>query len=179
MGSTTLSILQQATVPVLAIPPANAGADGTVSSSWPGERIVAPVELDAESRREADVAARIAQWFGSSLLLLHVVGDITAPAWMRGDLSAHDRIRVAQAQQRIDALATEARRRVETEGHVVCGRIADEIAAFAAGERTGLAITSLRDRHAWFGARRGSVSYHLLSEAVTPVLAYPPRWRPR
>jgi hypothetical protein len=29
----------------------------------------------------------------------------------------------------------------------------------------------------WFG--RGSVSYHVLTEALTPVLAYPPQWQPR
>ncbi|HEV8348550.1 MAG TPA: universal stress protein [Vicinamibacterales bacterium] len=179
MGSTTLSVLQRTTIPVLAVPRADRMPAATVSQSWPGQRIVAAIELDAEAGRDADIAARIAQWFGSSLLLLHVVGEISAPAWMRGDLSAHDRIRVAQTQQEIDVLAAAVRRLVETDARVVCGRIADEIAAFAAAERTGLMMTALRDRRAWFGARRGSVSYHVLSHAVTPVLAYPPRWRPR
>ena len=56
---------------------------------------------------------------------------------------------------------------------------ADEIAALAAAERTRLLVTALRDRRGWFGARRGSVSCHVLSHAVAPVLACPPEWRAR
>jgi len=133
----------------------------------------------ADSEREVDVATRLAQWFGSSLLLLHVVTKIPAPAWIKGDLSAHDRIRVGQAQQRIGALAARLGRHVKIDTGVMCGDVADEIAAQIATERAGLLVTALRDRHGWFGSRRGSVSYHVLSHAVTPVLAYPPRWLPR
>jgi nucleotide-binding universal stress UspA family protein len=61
---------------------------------------------------------------------------------------------------------------------VSCGRIADEIAALVAAEHIELLITALRDRRGWFGARRGSVSYHVLSHAVSPVLAYPRQWPP-
>jgi nucleotide-binding universal stress UspA family protein len=113
------------------------------------------------------------------LLLLHVIGNISAPSWVKGDLNAHQRIRIARAERQIDALAAAARGRVKTDARVTCGRVSDEIAALAAAERIDLVITALSDRHGWFGSRRGSVSYHVLSHAVTPVLAYPPRWRPR
>jgi nucleotide-binding universal stress UspA family protein len=179
MGSTTLSILQRTTTPVLAVPRLGRSSSSAVLPSWPGERIVAALDLDADPSGEVDVAASIAQWFGSSLLLLHVVSEIEAPAWIKGDLSPHDRIRLAHAQQQIDALAGRAGRTVKTDTRVICGRVSDEIAALSATERTELVITALRDRHGWFGSRRGSVSYHVLSHAVTPVLAYPPRWRPR
>jgi nucleotide-binding universal stress UspA family protein len=179
MGSTTLSVLQRTTVPVLAVPRPDQSPTNAVLRSWPGERIVAALDLDADPHREVHIASRIAQWFGSSLLLLHVVGTIAAPAWLRGDLSAHDRIRVAQAQRQIDALAGAARRHVTTDTRVICGGVSDEIAALAATERTGLLITALRDRQGWFGSRRGSVSYQVLSHAVTAILAYPPRWRLR
>lgn len=177
LGSTTLSILQGTTVPVLAVP--RSGDSPSLSPSWPGERIVAALELDEASGADVDVAARIAQWFGSSLLLVHVLSEIAAPAWLEADLSAHDRIRVAQAQQRLDRLALRAQALVNAEGRVICGRIADEIAALAATERTGLLLTTLRSRRGWFGAKRGSISYHVLAHAVAPVLAYPPDWRPR
>jgi nucleotide-binding universal stress UspA family protein len=179
MGSTTLSVLQQTTVPVLAVPRAGEHLVTGPSPSWPGERIVAALELDGNAGKDADVAAHIAEWFGSSLLLVHVVGEIAAPAWLNADLSAHDRIRVARAQQQLDGLAVRTQAHVATGARVVCGGIADEIAAVAATERTGLLITALRDRRGWFGARRGSISYHVLSHAVTPVLACPPQWRPR
>jgi nucleotide-binding universal stress UspA family protein len=175
IGSTTLNVLQRTKIPVLAVP------DGRKSrgSIDPSRRIVAALDQDAVAAREVDVAARVAQWFGSHLLLLHVIGDIAAPAWLTGDLSAHDRIRVAQAQQRLERLAVSAQRRVATETWVTCGRVADEIAALAATQDTGLVISALRGRRGWFGARRGSIAYHVLSHAVTPVLAYPSNWRPR
>ena len=179
MGSTTLSVLQRTTTPVLAVPRPDQSPSHAISRSWPGQRIVVALDFDADPSRDVDIAARIAQWFDSSLLLLHVVSDITAPNWVKGDLSAHQRIRVAQAQQQIDALAAGARRRVKTDTRVICGRVSDEIAALVATERIELVVTTLRDRHGWFGSRRGSVSYHVLSHAVTPVLACPPRWRPR
>jgi nucleotide-binding universal stress UspA family protein len=177
MGSTTLNILRRSALPVLAVPWSDQSA--TVSESWPGEKIVAALDLNNGSARDVDIAARVAHWFGSSLLLLHVVAEIAAPAWLRGDLSAHDRIRLARAQQQIDKLAGHARRQVQTETRIVCGRVADEIAAFAAAERVGLVLTALADRTGWFGSRRGAISYHVLSHGVAPVLAYPPRWQPR
>jgi nucleotide-binding universal stress UspA family protein len=179
MGSTTLSVLRRTTVPVLAIPRSGSGPAAPVSRAWPGERIVAAVELDGEVTGEVQTAGRIAQWFGSSLVLAHVVSDIAAPAWLSADLSAHDRIRVAQAQRQMAALAVGAQRLVKTDVRVVCGRIADEIAALAARERTELLIAALHDRRHWFGAKRGSISFHVVLHAVTPVLAYPPQWRPR
>jgi universal stress protein A len=179
MGSTTLSVLQRTSVPVLAIPSGSESAAAPLSQSWPGERIVAAVELNGGLADEVETAARIAQWFDSSLLLAHVLGEIAAPAWLAADLSAHDRIRIAQAQRRMGGLARVAQRRVKTDVRVVCGNIGDEIAALAATERTELLLTALHDRRRWFGAKRGSISYHVLSHAVTPVLAYPPAWRPR
>jgi universal stress protein A len=157
LGSTTMSVLQRTGVPVLAVP---RRSEQGPAPSWPGSRILAPVELDDAAPRE-------------------VVPGITAPHWLRGDLSAHDRIRIAEAQRRIDALAAVAGRHVRTDARVLCGAIADEIAAVAAGEGIDLLVTALRDRRGWFGAKRGSVSYHVLSYAVAPVLAYPQQWRPR
>ena len=174
VGSTTLDVLQRTKVPVLTVP--DGYGHGGLAPSPP---VVAALDLDAAAAGEVDVAARVAQWFGSSLLLLHVISDIAAPDWLTGDLSAHERMRVAQAQQRLERLAVRAQRRVTTETRVTCGRVADEIAALAAAEDTALVISALRDRRGWFGARRGSIAYHVLSHAVTPVLAYPTRWRPR
>jgi nucleotide-binding universal stress UspA family protein len=178
VGSTTMRILQRTTVPVLAVP-RRGGNLAAMLSQWPGKRIVSALDLDGDSRTNVDVAAHVARWFGSSLLLLHVIKGITAPAWMQGDLSAHERIRVAQAQQQIDALAAVARNGLTVETRVACGHIADEIAAFVAADRTELVITALGVQGRWFGAHRGSVSYHVLSHAVAPVLACPRQWRPR
>jgi len=178
LGSTTLSVLQRTRVPVLAVPRASE-TETAPDLSWPGERIVASLELDGSPDRDVDIASRLAQWFGTSLLLLHVVSEVARPAWIAGDLSAHDRIRVALAQTQLDAIAARLASQVKTESRVVCGKVADEIAVLIATERAGLLITALHDQRWWFGARRGSISYHILSQATFPVLAYPPHWRPR
>jgi nucleotide-binding universal stress UspA family protein len=180
MGSTTLGVLQRTKVPILAVPRAPERATAsTPSSSWPGEEIVAALELDHSAGRDVESAARLARWFGTSLLLLHVVNEIARPDWVRGDLSAHDQTRVAHAQRRLDRLAARASSHVKISSRVTCGSIASEITALALAERTGLVITALHDRRGWFGARRGSISYHVLTRAATPVFAYPPHWRLR
>jgi nucleotide-binding universal stress UspA family protein len=178
MGSTTLSVLQQTPVPVLAVPGGIGGAARDLSS-WPEGRVVAAVELDRDAGNDVETAARITQWFGASLLLVHVVEAIDTPSWLANALSGHDRIRLTKAQHELDAAAALARRRIDTQTLVTCGQPADEMAAVASAEASGLLLTALRDRRGWFGARRGSVSYHVLSHAVVPVLAWPPRWRPR
>jgi nucleotide-binding universal stress UspA family protein len=178
IGSTTLSVLQRTTVPVLAVPFAPGDFERDLSS-WPADRVVAAIELGGEARAEVNAAARIADSFGCGLLLLHIVEEIDAPSWLQGALTGHERIRVARASRELEALKAAAGGRVAVETRVVCGRPADEIAAITALERSELVITALRDRRGWFGARRGSVSYHVLSHAVAPVLAYPPQWRPR
>ncbi len=179
LGSTTLSVLQRALVPVLAVPRPGDPLAPDWWQRWPGDPILAAVELDEDSRRDADLAADIAQWFGSALRLVHVVPEMAAPGWLRADLSPHDRSRMANATRQLDAVAARAGKRVKTDTRVLSGAVADEIAALAATERTGLVITALRDRRGWFGARRGSISYHVLSHAITPVLALPPTWRRR
>jgi nucleotide-binding universal stress UspA family protein len=179
IGSTTLSVLQRTTFPVLAVPCPRDDAARVPAPSWPGTQIMAAVELDRSTRQNVATATEVARWFGASVLFVHVVEVVSAPAWLMPDRSAHDRIRVAQAQQQLDRAIIAANTTIQTETRVVCGQPADEIAAAAATEQIGLLVTALRDRRGWFGARRGSVSYHVLSHAVTPVLAYPPQWRPR
>jgi len=178
-GSTTLSLLQRTSIPILAVPSPGETTSTAVPTSWPGQRMIAALELDSQAGHDLEIVTDLAAWFKTSLLLVHIVIAVAAPAWLTGDLTAHDRIRIAQAQQQLDQLAARARKRVKAETRVTCGQPADEIAAMAAAEQTGLVVTALKDRRGWFGARRGSVSYHVLSHAVTPVLAYPPQWRHR
>jgi nucleotide-binding universal stress UspA family protein len=176
LGSTTLGVLQHTKVPVLAVPRAKGEMDSAPSPSWPGKRILAAVELDGDSRIDVNAAARVAEWFGSSLLLLHVIAAPLAPSWLSGDPKVRQRMLVDKAEEQLKQLASAVRNDVHVEGRVVSGRIAEEVSAVAAGELIELSTTALRDRRGWLGARRGSVSYHLLTQAMGPVLAYPPEW---
>jgi nucleotide-binding universal stress UspA family protein len=175
LGSTTLTVLQRTPIPVLAIPPFRRRRTA-IPPTWPGERIVAALDFEDDPDRAVEIAARVAQWFGSALLLVHVIAETRTPAWAKVNPSTDERVREAHAQQQIARLAAAARRRVATEAVVVRGRVSDRIAALAATTRIGLTITALRDRRSWFGSTRGAVSYQVLSDAATPVLAYPPGW---
>lgn len=175
IGSTTDGVLQRTTVPVLAIPggrPAKNRAPA-LSRAWPGKLIIAAVELDRRSMRDARAAAAVARWFGSVLLLVHVVPEFKSAPWLRKKIETSDRTRIAHAQSRLEMLAARLRRHTEIETRVLFGDATREIARVAATERAGLVITTLRTPRDWFGPRRGSMSYDVLSQVTTPVLALP------
>jgi nucleotide-binding universal stress UspA family protein len=178
VGSTTLQILQRTTIPVLAVRRQNDAASAP-TAEWPGKRIVAPVDLTRTAATDVEAAAAVASGFGATLLLIHVVPRLPTPGWFPADLSRYDRMLVAEAQRKMERLGAVARRHVPTDVLVVPGWPADEIAAAAANERAELVITTLSDRRKWFRSTRGSISYQILSQIVPPVLALPPRWRPR
>ncbi len=176
LGSTTLGLLRRTRVPVLAVPKTKNGR--RLSTRWPGDRMVAAIELDRRSAREALTAARIARWLGTSLMLVHVADGMNVPAWLGGDLTRDRLIRIRAEQKKLNVIAARARSIVDTEARLLYGRTADELTAVVAAEPAQLLITAIRDRRRWSGgARGGSVSYHVLSHAVTPVLACPPHWR--
>lgn len=77
VGSTTARVLQNTTIPVLAVPPTRRGSR-RVPEDWPGERILAAVELDRSGRADVARAATLAERFGASLLLLQVASSRSA-----------------------------------------------------------------------------------------------------
>jgi len=175
IGSTTAGILRRTTIPVLAIPSRNAGQDHVriPKRTWPGPRMIAAIELDGRSTRDARTAAGLARWFGSSVLLVHVVPEFKAPGWLRASLGPHDRTRITQARSQLNALAGRLGRHAKVKTRVLFGDAAARIGALAAAERAGLVITTLRSTRDWLGPRRGSISYDVLLQANTPVLALP------
>ena len=174
IGSTTERLFRLTPVPLLAVPPPPGGsrAHELLPS---GSSILAPVDLRDGSASDIRDAVGIARAFGASLVLVHVVPQITPPPWYRADLSAHWRMRVAKAQQQLDSLAEAVGAAVPVEARVVSGSPADEIAALAAEERIGVVVMHLRKGPGLFGSRAGSIAYHVLRHAVTPVLVLPDR----
>ena len=175
IGSTTRAVLHRASVPVLVIPRLEPHQEPSeVDSTWPGERIVAALDLNTRSRRVATAAAEIATWFGAMLVLLHVVEQVYAPEWLEHALSAHDRIRIGKARADMGLIVRQISASYpRVEGRVVCGNVADEVAALATAENAGLVITALDRGAGLLPSSRGSVSYHVLTHAVAPVLALP------
>jgi nucleotide-binding universal stress UspA family protein len=135
-GSTTERVLRQATVPVLAVPP-EAPKPGS-AGKWPGSPIVAALDLGPKLAADAQAAADFARWFGSDLLLVHVVAPTQAPKWLARRLQAHDRSRVTAARAQLERVAKQAGRGLEVDSQVRVGDPAQQIAALAADVGTGL-----------------------------------------
>ena len=173
VGSTTRGVFQRSRVPILAVPGERCARNGARAAgrSWPGERIIVPVALDRYSLRDARAAARVARWLGSGVLLVHVIPEARSFRWRRKRAGTSVQIGVAQA--RLAALGLGVLRDAAVQTRVLVGDITREIAKVAATERAGLVITTLRAPRDWFGRRRGSISYNVLSQVATPVLALP------
>jgi nucleotide-binding universal stress UspA family protein len=154
MGSTTLSVLQRSGVPVLAVPP----AAGAPAAEWPGSRIVFAASADERTRAELAAAAGLAAWFGATLVVVHVAAAPDEP----------------RAASQLEAMAADVRERVAVTVRVVSGEVGERVAAIATNESAGLVVTMLRDREGWFGPQRGSMSYHVVTQSIAPVLAMPP-----
>ena len=180
VGSTTERVLGRATIPILAIPPAlEAIGDQEPRRAWPGPTILAPIDLGTESARDLRDAAAVARAFDAGLLLLHVVPQLQPPSWYRADQSAQLQLRIEKAKRQLEGLAKAGGKGLRVEVGVRCGSVADEIALAAAVDRIGLVVMRLRKGPGLFGSRAGSIAYHILRHAITPVLTLPPRSKSR
>jgi nucleotide-binding universal stress UspA family protein len=78
-----------------------------------------------------------------------------------------------KAQSALESVGASLGPKIKAACSVVVGDPADEIAALAAKERTGLVVMTLRGEGGLLGSRPGSIAYRVASHAVTPVLALP------
>ncbi len=176
-GSTTAAVLKRSPVPVLVVRARNTVL-GKGPLPWPRGRIVAPVLVDDRTADDIDALSQVAKWFNCSLLLVHVLAAPVAPAWLRQRFSPRHTRTLDRTRRRL-ASAVTSHARVSTRVRVLEGAPADTIAMVATPRRTPLLITRLRDRRRWFEAGRGALTYRIFTKVDVPVLAVPPRWRPR
>jgi universal stress protein E len=176
-GSTMTGVMRRSPIPVLVVR-ANDGAMHQRPRPWPRGRIIAPLMLDHRTADDIAAISRIAAWFGCSLLLVHVLGAPVAPAWLRRRLPSRTGDGLERSRRQL-ASAPFANARVSTRTRVVEGAPAEIIAATANSQRTPLIVMMLRDRRRWFEPGRGALTCRVGARVNVPVLACPPRWRPR
>ncbi len=175
-GSTTSALLRKTMVPILAVPMGGGGDRGEpVPRSWPGRRVLVPVALDPHAEEDARRAARVANWVGASLVLVHVVAASPAPTWFGGDVRAELEQQATRASDRLAAVG--ARLGVPASTKVEAGYPPEVIAAVARRLRAGLVVMALRGGEGVLGAPVGSIAYNVLCEGIAPVLALPPTRR--
>ena len=171
LGSTTHRVLRNSPLPVLAIPPVKGRARGP-SRNWPGKWALAPVDLGARDRADALAAAVVARELGTQLMLVHVLEPIGELPWLEVDALRRNQQRERRALARLTRIKDDLAWAVG-DARVQLGKPADEIAAIASNANVGLVVMMRRRGQGLFGPRQGSISYQVLCEANTPVLALP------
>ena len=130
--------------------------------------------IGARFARRQSGFARVARWLGSVVCYVHVVPDRQVRLGGRGRGPGHPIGFGSRTPSRcLAALGVGVLRDAAVQTRVLVGDTTREIAKVAATERAGLVITTRRTPRDWFGPRRGSISYDVLSHVATPVLALP------
>jgi nucleotide-binding universal stress UspA family protein len=165
-GSTTDRVLRDTDLPVLVVP--NSVGD-LHSFDERGElsqigSVLAPVDFTLLSRRDARIAASIAETLRIPLVLLHVS---PAPGTGSG-------LEQARALVQLSELREEVARETPVEALVLAGEPADVIAAVVAERNVGLVVMGLRGAGGVRGPRQGSIAYRMLGLSPTMLLALPP-----
>jgi universal stress protein A len=171
LGSTTLRVLRKSPIPVLAVPPVR-GRARRPRAGWPEPWVLAPIDLGPNARRDALVAAISARELGARLRLVHVVEPLPERRWIEIDARRRNR----QAQRHAVALLGKIKDElnwVVTDTLVQAGKPGRAISAVASSNKVGLVVMTRRPGQGLLGPRQGSISYQVLTDAHTPVLALP------
>jgi nucleotide-binding universal stress UspA family protein len=172
-GSTTERVLRETTRPVLVTPSVDPGPISLDDAKRLIRRVMVPVDLSAGSRHQAVVAAGLAEAVGVPLILLHVIEPVRSPLAARLHLAGVEADRRAVADEGLQAIVAALPARVHTEGLVVYGDPAEELAKVVRDRQAGLVVIGLHGSPL-LGPRMGSVTYRMLCLSPTLVLALPP-----
>jgi nucleotide-binding universal stress UspA family protein len=171
LGSTTHRILRRSPLPVLAVPPVK-GRPKQPPRNWPGTWALAPIDLGARARADATAAAVAARQLGIQLRLAHIVEPVAEVSWLEVDATRRNQQRERRALAHLSRLKDELGWAV-TDTVAQFGKPGEAIAAIASSSDVGLVVMTRRRGQGLFGPRQGSISYQVLVDAHTPVLALP------
>ncbi len=172
-GSTTERVLRETTVPVLVTPSGDPGPAKLDDIRATVRRILSPVDLSGALDHQVDVASGLARALTVPLLLVHIVEPVRAMVPGHLHTANVDSERRDRAERRLHDVMEAMPAGVRTEGLVMFGEPAEEIAKIVHDRGAGLILMGL---HAspLLGPRMGSVTYRVLCLANVLVLALPP-----
>lgn len=168
LGSVTERVLRRTHVPVLAVPP----TAGEPTASLDLRRIVVATDFSAASGHAVRAAAGLAQDFGASLVVTHVVEPGGLLTHWRAHVDVVDEARLADARERLGTVAAETGALAGGETVVRLGSIAESIASIAEEREAGLIVVGLTGQTT-SPRRPGSIAYRVLCLAKAPVLVVP------
>lgn len=171
-GSTTERVLRDTTGPVLVTPdhPVQPQSFGEMAGRI--KRVLAPVDLSPASGRQVAVACGIASALSASVLLVHAIEPVFIPPALRAAAAGIDAERRDACEESLARLAG-GQAGCAAERLVVSGDPAREIVKLAAARGVGLIVIGLHSGGP-LGPRMGSVTYRVLSQVRTLVLALAP-----
>lgn len=172
-GSTTERVLRETPAPVLVTPDDRTPQRSLGEIAATIKRVLAPVDLSPASEHQVSVACGIASALSASLVIAHVIEPVFVPAALREAAAGVDAERRGACEEALSRLASGVSG-CAVEPLVVSGDPAEEIVKLADVRGTGLIVVGLHSGGV-LGARMGSVTYRVLCQVRSLVLALPPR----
>ena len=126
-GSTTERVLRETSIPVLVTPDDRERVVSLSAMSAHVHRVIAPVDLTANSPHQVTVAACVASALSVPLTLAHVIEPAFIPLSVRLRVPGADAERRSTVEDQLTALADSAARGAVTESVVVTGEPSEEI----------------------------------------------------
>ena len=173
-GSTTERVLRETSVPVLVAPDNQRPGPSLSEIASHLKRVIAPVDFTSASPFQLTVAGGIAEALSVPLIIAHVLEPVFVPYSVRVVMPGADPARRAHAEERLAALATSLGPHVRAESMVLTGEPSEEIVKLAAAREANLIVMGLHSS-GLLGRRMGSVTYRVLCQTHTLVLAIPPK----
>lgn len=172
-GSTTERVLRKAEVPLLVVPKTkrrSKASSAAAMRSWPGKRVLVPIDLNDYVLADVRVAVDQARSFGATPVLMYALPRLQFPSWLRMDSGNYDRERLAAARSELEKLGGGAG---GADCRVVLGDPAEEIVAATANLGIRLIVVTIKHAAVPFGPRQGAITYRVLSSEAAPILAIP------
>lgn len=171
-GSTTERVLRETTVPVLVTPDEQDHGRTLADIAATITHVLAPVDLSPASERQVSVACGIASALSAPLVIAHAIEPVFIPPALSAVAVGIDAERRVACEEALAQLAA-GQSGCGIEPLVVSGDPADEIVKLARVRAAGLIVIGLHSGGP-LGPRMGSVTYRVLCQARSLVLALPP-----
>jgi nucleotide-binding universal stress UspA family protein len=172
-GSTTERVLRETSVPVLVTHDRQWTFTSLSQLARHITRVIAPVDLTAQSTHQLAIAHGIATALSAHLVAVHVLEPLFIPQRVRVALPGAEHMRRSQAEEKLAGFVASIGGADRPESMVLMGEPSEEIVKLAAARDAGLIVMALHSSGV-FGPRMGSVTYRVLCQTDALVLAVPP-----
>jgi nucleotide-binding universal stress UspA family protein len=172
-GSVTERVLRDTAIPVIVTPAGDAGPDSLEQWRAGLKAVLVPIDLSPWTRRQVRIAQGLAEALGTRLVFAHVLEPLPGRD-LDERIAAHaDATRRAHIHVALSELIASIPARLRPAMTIGLGDPATELTRIAHQFSAGVIVMGLHSAPER-GHRMGTVTYRLLCQAPTVVLAWPP-----